>query len=119
MTSSADGSGRAYRGSFVYSIAGSAQSLESIAHDEGRFLAVQGQSGTEFIDTWHVRDYLGSVRAIYDISTPANEVADASEHVLEQNDYYAFGSRIDDPYQAFNQTNRYRYNGKEQLTFAN
>ena len=25
-------------------------------------------SGAEFIDTWHVRDYLGSVRAVYDIT---------------------------------------------------
>ena len=41
MKQCADGSGRAYRGSFVYSIAGSVQTLESIAHDEGRFLAVQ------------------------------------------------------------------------------
>ena len=64
-----------------------------------------------------MRDYLGSVRAIYDITTPANEVEDASEHVLEQSDYYAFGGRIDTPYQAYDQTNRYRYNGKEQLRF--
>ena len=42
----------------MYSIAGAAQSLERIAHDEGRFLAVQGASGTELIDTWHVRDWL-------------------------------------------------------------
>ena len=44
-------------------------------------------------------------------------MADASEHVLEQSDYYAFGGRIDDGNQAFDQTNRYRYNGKEQLRF--
>ena len=64
-----------------------------------------------------MRDYLGSVRAIYDISTPANEVEDASEHVLEQSDYYAFGERIEVSGQAFDQANRYRYNGKEQLRF--
>ena len=93
------------------------QTLESIAHDEGRFLAVQGQSGTEFIDTWHVRDYLGSVRAVYDITPDPEEVTDIEGQILEQNDYYAFGGRIDTPYQAYDQTNRYRYNGKEQLRF--
>ena len=93
------------------------QTLESIAHDEGRFLAVQGQSGTEFIDTWHVRDYLGSVRAVYDITPEPEDVTSAGSQILEQNDYYAFGGRIDTPYQAYDQTNRYRYNGKEQLRF--
>ena len=93
------------------------QTLESIAHDEGRFLAVQGQSGTEFIDTWHVRDYLGSVRAVYDITPDPEDVTSAGSQILEQNDYYAFGGRIDDPYQPYDQTNRYRYNGKEQLRF--
>ena len=116
-TSSALGHGRLYKGSFVYSVSPTGTQLESISHDEGRILAAAGASGTEFIDTWHVRDYLGSVRAVYDISTPANEVEDASEHVLEQSDYYAFGNRIDTPGQTFDQTNRYRYNGKEQLRF--
>ena len=116
-TSSALGHGRLYKGSFVYSVSPTSTQLESISHDEGRILAAAGASGTEFIDTWHVRDYLGSVRAVYDISTPADEVADASEHVLEQSDYYAFGGRIDTSGQAFDQTNRYRYNGKEQLRF--
>ena len=117
MTRSADGSGRAYRGSFVYSISGLSQTIESIAHDEGRFLAVQGASGTEFIDTWHVRDYLGSVRAVYDITPEPEDVISSGSQILEQNDYYAFGGRIDDPYQPYDQTNRYRYNGKEQLRF--
>ena len=93
------------------------QIIESIAHDEGRFLAVQGASGTEFIDTWHVRDYLGSVRAVYDITPDPEDVTNAGSQILEQNDYYAFGGRIDDGNQAFDQTNRYRYNGKEQLRF--
>ena len=62
------------------------QSIESIAHDEGRFLAVQSASGTEFIDTWHVRDYLGSVRAVYDITPESEDVTSAGSQILEQND---------------------------------
>ena len=53
-----DAAGLVYRGSFVY------RKTADGAHDEGRMLAVQGASGTEFIDTWHVKDYLGSVRAV-------------------------------------------------------
>ncbi|MBO5978926.1 MAG: hypothetical protein J6Q12_00625 [Bacteroidales bacterium] len=37
------------------------ETLESIAHDEGRFVALSPSSGTtttQFIDTWHVRYYL-------------------------------------------------------------
>ena len=109
---------KVYRGSFVFNRTNSGEySVESIAHDEGRFLAVQGASGTEFIDTWHVRDYLSSVRAVYDITPDPVDVTSAGSQILEQNDYYAFGGRIDDPAQAFDQSNRYRYNGKEQLRF--
>ena len=64
-----------------------------------------------------MRDYLGSVRAVYDITPEPEDVTSAGSQILEQNDYYAFGGRIDDPYQSYDQTNRYRYNGKEQLRF--
>ena len=66
---------------------------------------MQGASGIKFIDTWHVRDYLGSVRAVYDITPDPEEVTDIEGQILEQNDYYAFGGRIDTPYQAYDQTN--------------
>ena len=62
-------------------------------HDEGRILAAEGASGTEFIDTWHVRDYLGSVRAVYDITPEPEDVTSAGSQILEQNDYYAFGGK--------------------------
>ena len=118
LTQDGSGNGRVYRGCFVYNLTSlGVAGVESIAHDEGRFLAVQGASGTEFIDTWHVRDYLGSVRAVYDITPDPEDVTSAGSQILEQNDYYAFGGRIDDGNQAFYQTNRYPYNGKEQLRF--
>lgn len=37
----------------------------------------------EFIDTWHVTDHLGNVRAVVNL-------------VLDQNDYCPFGARVDD-----------------------
>ena len=64
-----------------------------------------------------MRDYLGSVRAVYDITQEAEDVTDVESVILEQNDYYAFGGRIEDPTQPIDQENRYRFNGKEQLRF--
>ena len=61
----ANGTGLVYKGKFAYSLAGGRMTMESVAHDHGRFLT---DSNNEFIDTWHVTDYLGSVRAVYDIT---------------------------------------------------
>ena len=47
---------------------------------------MQGASGTEFIDTWHVRGYLGSVRAVYDIAPEPEDVTSTGSQILEQND---------------------------------
>ena len=70
-----DAAGLVYRGSFVYRrTAEGAQSVESVAHDEGRMLAVQGASETEFIDTWHVRDYIGSVRTLDNTGSAGGQV---------------------------------------------
>ena len=114
-----------YRGSFVYAVDGTAgsaeaeEALESVAHDEGRFLALSSGSGsaaTQFIDTWHVRDYLGSVRTVLDITRDTSEVNDPALAILEQNDYLPFGTRIDLDSLAYDQSNRYRFNGKEEQT---
>ena len=115
--------GLSYRGSFVYTADGTpgstavTENLESIAHDEGRFIALSPSSGTtttQFIDTWHVRDYLGSVRTILDITQDETAVTDASAVILEQNDYLPFGTRVNLSAQAYDPSNRYRYNGKEE-----
>ena len=112
-----------YRGSFVYTVDGTAGStgvtekLESIAHDEGRFVALSASAGattTQFIDTWHIRDYLGSVRTVLDITRDTSEVSDPTLAILEQNDYLPFGTRIDLDSLAYDHSNRYRYNGKEE-----
>ncbi len=54
---------------------------------------------------YHITDHLGSVRA----------VLNQSMTVLEQNDYYPFGLRH--PNASLKTTaNRYRYNGKEEIS---
>ena len=114
----ADGSSLVYRGRCVYKILTNGRlNLESVEHDHGRFVASnENTSITEFIDTWHVRDYLGSVRAVYDITQDYAE--DLSDVILEQNDYYVFGGRIENPQFPNWSRNRYRFNGKEQLATA-
>ena len=63
--------GHIYRGSFVYRLEGGVQRLESIGYEEGRIM-VTGHNdwgmAEEFIDTWHVTDHLGNVRAVVDIT---------------------------------------------------
>ena len=120
--------GLTYRGSFVYTADGTpgstavTENLESITHDEGRFVALSPSSGTtttQFIDTWHVRDYLGSVRTILDITQDETAVTDASAVILEQNDYLPFGTRVSLSAQAYDPANRYRFNGKEEQVTGN
>ena len=62
--------------------------------------------GTYSVD-YHISDHLGNIRAI---------VRNGS--VIEQNDYYPFGSRQDNglPVQATPVANRFRFNGKELQT---
>ena len=124
----AQNDGLIYRGSFVYTVDGTAGStgvtekLESIAHDEGRFVALSASAGattTQFIDTWHIRDYLGSVRTVLDITRDTSEVSDPTLAILEQNDYLPFGTRIDIDSLAYDQSNRYRFNGKEEQVTGN
>ena len=52
-----------------------------------------------------VKDCLGSVRSVVDLSDGT---------VLEQNDYYAFGERVNDSTQTMTSLNRWRFNAKEE-----
>ena len=116
----AAGKGRwLYRGKFVYKVLSNNQVvLESREHDHGRFVAkAEVAYCDEFLDTWHVRDYLGSIRAVYDITETA--VGHPIDAVLEQNDYYAFECRIETPDLPKMAANRYGYNGKERMYSQN
>ena len=63
-------------------------------------------------DHWFVRDHLGSVRAIVDITSSGTSLQNA---VIEQNDYLPFGTRV--PIKT-SSSNLYRYNGKEEQQIA-
>ena len=105
----ADGEGLEYRGSLTFRRSSDGTlTPESIAFSGGRIVAVTGSGGAvSFVANHHVTDHLGSVRAVVDGSTG---------QVVETNDYYAFGGRWDRSGSLVDQSNRYRYNGKEEQT---
>ena len=93
-----DGNGYAYMGNLVYRVTGSSFVFESGLFGEG---VVSGSS-----ICYHLKDHLGSIRAIID----------GSGRLLEENDYYAFGQRYPRSEQAQSSANRFKYNGKELQT---
>ena len=71
---------------------------------------MQGADGSiQMVPNYHIADHLGSVRTIIDGSTG---------QVIEANDYYAFGGRWDRSGSLVDQSNSYRYNGKEELPMS-
>ena len=108
----ADGEGLEYQGSLTFRHSSDGTlTPESIAFPGGRFVAMQGADGSiQMVPNYHIADHLGSVRAVVNGSTG---------QVVETNDYYAFGGRWDRSGSLIDQSNRYRYNGKEeQATFG-
>ena len=77
--------------------------LPSVVTDFHSLISVSDDH-TEFIDTWHVTDHLGSVRAVVDIS--GSSLSSVSSAILEQNRYYPFGERTGD------ESGRYLYGAR-------
>ena len=101
-----DGDGLLYLGSLIYRKTGSNISLESAGFAGGRFVARTPAPGVSaMVPMIHVTDHLGSVRAVVD---------GVSGEVVETNDYYPFGSRWNTTASLTDNSNRFRYNGKEE-----
>lgn len=96
------GAGMIYVGPLVYFKINNSIMFGGADFDGGRFFSTSynGEPDIRFF----VTDHLGSVR----------RVLDADLNLVEQNDYYPFGKRIDDP-EKLTADNIYRYNGKESL----
>lgn len=95
----ASGTGYDYNGTFTYSHAsGGTRTLESVAFGGGRIR----KNGSTYAVDYYVTDHLGSVRAI----------VNASGAIVEQNDYYPFGTRQQNGLTPLS-TNRWRFSGKE------
>ena len=92
-----DGDGLLYRGSLIYRKTDGEVALESILFEGGRFVPNGGPM-------LHVTDHLGSVRAV---------VNALSGEVTETSDYFPFGMRMDIWGAVEDESNRYRFNGKE------
>ena len=93
-----DGSGYAYVGNLVYRFTGSSFVFESGLFGEG----VVSANGI----CYHLKDHLGSIRAI----------VDGNGRLLEENDYYAFGQRHPRSEHVQSSVNCFKYNGKEEQT---
>ena len=101
-----DGDGLLYLGSLIYRKTGNSIELESAGFAGGRFVARETEDdGKVMVPMLHVTDHLGSVRAVVD---------GVSGEVVETNDYYPFGSRWDVAAGLKDDTNRFRYNSKEE-----
>ena len=95
----ASGTGYDYNGTFTYSHAsGETRTLESVAFGGGRIR----KNGSSYAVDYYVTDHLGSVRAI----------VNASGAIVEQNDYYPFGTRQQNGLTPLS-ANRWRFSGKE------
>ena len=101
-----EGDGLLYLGSLIYRKTGSNISLESAGFAGGRFVARETSPGVSaMVPMIHVTDHLGSVRAVVDGISGA---------VVEANDYYPFGSRWNTTASLTDNSNRFRYNSKEE-----
>ena len=110
---SSSGAGLHYRGSFVFtSDASGNEVLSSVTHDEGRIVVTSSGSTLTYKDHWFVRDHLGSVRTVIDITSAGTSLQNA---LVEQNDYLPFGTRVA---VKSSPSNLYRYNGKEEQQIA-
>ena len=111
--------GLTYRGDFVYKLQDEGiEKLDNINYEEGKIYgaATQEYAPTDkFIDIWHVKDYLGNVRVALDIT---GNSSDPDDTVLEQNDYLPFGEKIANQLAPYDQNNRYRFGGKEQISIG-
>jgi RHS repeat-associated protein len=91
--------------------------LENINHACGRIT----KNGSIFSYEYHLNDHLGNVRTVFSDSN--NDSYISATEVMQRNDYYAFGleqkaSHLGSQNNGSN-TNRYKYNGKEELTQMN
>ena len=101
-----EGTGLAYRGSFSYHCGEdfpTIKAFESTTFGGGRIVTTEGNPEVHYFLT----DHLGSVRV----------VATDKDNVLERNDYQPFGKRWNTASLPV-ADNRYRFNGKEDQTFA-
>lgn len=104
-----NGVGYKYRGNFLYSVDSSGnEKLESIGCDEGRVVVSYSNTGVPtYKDYWMVKDHLGSVRAVYDLSTAGM----INSKKKELSDFLPFGTRIARSSTSYN---HWRFSGKEE-----
>lgn len=100
------GNGLLYLGSMVFNKTSDGTQLESIAWDGGRIVAEpDGWGGTNLVPYLYSTDHLGSIRAVRNALTG---------EVVSRSDYEPYGAHTT----LSGAPQRYRYNGKEDQSFA-
>ena len=66
-----------------------------------------------------MKDHLGNVRVVLDVTRDTSEVSYPILVAVEQDDYLPFGTRVDVDTLAYDPSNRYRYNAKEEQVIGN
>ena len=100
------GNGLLYLGSMVFNKTSDGTQLESIAWDGGRIVAEpDGWGGTNLVPYLYSTDHLGSIRAVRNALTGA---------AVSRSDYDPYGAHTT----LSGTPQRYRYNGKEDQSFA-
>jgi RHS repeat-associated protein len=90
--------------------------LENINHACGRII----KNGSIFSYEYHHNDHVGNVCTVFSDSN--NDSYISATEVMQRNDYYALGLELQGTSLSFSQTgnaNRYKYNGKEELSQMN
>jgi RHS repeat-associated protein len=109
-----------YLGSLIYrrNTIDGPLTLESASFGSGRFTVsettdIAGRPLKKYIPNYFVADHLGSTRVVLQ-----KNALGSSWQVLERNDYYPFGKRIDLSQGAITD-NRHRFSGKEEQSLFN
>ena len=99
----------------VYSVpasGGGSEVFESASWDEGRIGFTKSGSTYTLTDYWFVKDHLGNVRSVVDVSPGLS-----SPQVVERNNYLPYGTRLGVGNTVL-ESNRYRLGGKEEQSFG-
>ncbi|MCI5055504.1 MAG: RHS repeat-associated core domain-containing protein, partial [Flavobacteriales bacterium] len=87
------------------------EQLEAIYHDHGRITDVNGSGNFQF--EYNIKDHLGNIRVTFADLNDNGEIE--STEVLQTNEFYPFGMKMETGSALIGSENKYQYNGKEMV----
>jgi RHS repeat-associated protein len=110
--------GATYNQIYVYGTEFRGNSLESVAHQEGRLFVTGGtNSSPVWRYEYHISDHLGNTRLTFTDKIADGIIKFSDGEVLEESHYYPFGLAMDGPWlnDLTARDNRYKFNGIERV----